>query len=336
MKTKIICTLGPSSFKSTVLKNLKKIGVNIFRINMSHTPIQDLKKLIIYLKKNNIKNICIDTEGAQIRTTKVKKKIYLKKNRKIKISNLNYFSSSKEINFYPKINLNEFKKNSLIYIGFDNLVLKIKKKLNNKNYLLAEVVNPGSLESNKGVHTNSRISLNPLTDKDIKAIKIGLKYKIKHYAMSFVNKGDDVYNLRKLLNNNSVIISKIETLNALKNLSNISKESNALLIDRGDLSRYISIDKIPAIQEGIANLARKKKVPLYVATNLLETMINESNPTRAESHDIYSTLNQGVQGLVLAAETAIGIDPVECVRFLRKCINNVGKKKIGQLQKIIR
>ena len=79
MKTKIICTLGPSSFKSTVLKNLKKIGVNIFRINMSHTPIQDLKKLIIYLKKNNIKNICIDTEGAQIRTTKVKKKIYLKK-----------------------------------------------------------------------------------------------------------------------------------------------------------------------------------------------------------------------------------------------------------------
>ena len=202
--------------------------------------------------------------------------------------------------------------------------------------MLAEVVNPGSLESNKGVHTNSKISLNPLTDKDIKAIKIGLKYKIKYYAMSFVNKGNDVYNLRKLLNKNSVIISKIETLNALKNLSNISKESNALLIDRGDLSRYISIDKIPAIQEGIAKLARKKKVPLYVATNLLETMINESNPTRAESHDIYSTLNQGVQGLVLAAETAIGKDPVECVKFLRKCLNNFGKNKISQLQKIIK
>jgi pyruvate kinase len=336
MNTKIICTLGPSSFKRTILDKLKKLDVNIFRINMSHTSLVDLEKLIKYLKKNKVKNICIDTEGAQIRTTKVNKKFFLKKNRLIKISTNNYFSNDKVINLYPKINLKEFKNNSLIYIGFDNLILKVKKKASNKDTIIAKVINAGLLESNKGVHTTNEISLNSLTDKDIKAIKIAKKYKIKHYAMSFVNKGNDVYYLRSLLKENSIIISKIETLNALKNLSNISNQSDALLIDRGDLSRYISIDRIPAIQEGIAKFAKKKKVPLYVATNLLETMIKESNPTRAESHDIYSTLNQGVRGLVLAAETAIGKDPVECVRFLKKCIKNFDQKTIKQIQSIIK
>ena len=335
MNTKIICTLGPSSFKKIILNRLKKLNVNIFRINMSHTSLINLEKIIIYLKKNKVKNICIDTEGAQIRTTKVKKKVFLKKNKLIKISNNNHFSNDKVINLYPKINLQEIKFNSLIYIGFENLVLKVKKTRNKKT-IIAKVINPGLLDSNKGVHTTNQIKLNSLTVKDINAIKIAKKYQIRHYAMSFVNKGNDVSYLRSLLKKNSVIISKIETLNALKNLSHISNHSDALLIDRGDLSRYISIDRIPAIQEGIAKFAKKKKVPLYVATNLLETMINETNPTRAESHDIYSTLNQGVKGLVLAAETAIGKDPAECVRFLKKCIKNFNKNKIKQIQCIIK
>ena len=264
MNTKIICTLGPSSFKKKILDELKKIGVNIFRINMSHTSLKNLEKIIKYLKKNKVKNICIDTEGAQIRTTKVNKKIFLKKNKLIKISNLNYFSNDKVINLYPKINLKEFKNNSLIYIGFDNLILKVKKKVSKKNMIIAKVINPGLLESNKGVHTTNQINLNSLTDKDINAIKIAKKYQIKHYAMSFVNKGNDVYYLRSLLKKNSVIISKIETLNALKNLSHISNQSDALLIDRGDLSRYISIDRIPAIQEGIAKFVKKKRFPFML------------------------------------------------------------------------
>ena len=129
MNTKIICTLGPSSFKKMILDKLKKLDVNIFRINMSHTSLINLEKIIKYLKKNKVKNICIDTEGAQIRTTKVNKKFFLKKNKLIKISNLDYFSNDKVINLYPKINFKEFKNNSLIYIGFNNLILKVKKKV---------------------------------------------------------------------------------------------------------------------------------------------------------------------------------------------------------------
>ena len=335
MKSKIICTLGPSSFKSNILNKFKKLGVNIFRINISHTRIKDLPKLIMFLKKNKIKNICIDTEGAQIRTTKVKKKVFLQKNKFVKICNQDNFSNKKVINLYPKFNLEQFKLNSLLYVGFDSLILKIKKKINQRS-LIATVVNSGFLESNKGVHATSNIYLKPLSDKDLKAIEIAKKFNINHFAMSFVNRGEDVESLRSNLNKKSIIISKIETKNALTNLSKISKRSNALLIDRGDLSRYIPIEQIPIIQEGIAKFTKKRNIPLYVATNLLETMVKDTNPTRAESHDIYSTLNQGVQGLVLAAETAIGKDPVECVKFLKKCMINFKYNNIKKLQNKIK
>ena len=100
------------------------------------------------------------------------------------------------------------------------------------------------------------------------------------------------------------------------------------MIDRGDLSREVPIEKIPLAQENIIKMSKKNKIPVYVATNLLETMIKDSLPTRAESHDIYSTLKQGSSGLVLAAETAIGMNPIKCVIFLKKCIKAFSFKKI--------
>ncbi len=336
MSKKIICTLGPSSFNSKTLKELKKLGVNIFRINMSHTLISELNEKILFLKKNKIKNICIDTEGAQLRTSKIKKKIYLKKNRIVKVSNELGLSNKNNINIYPQVKLSSFKLGTELEIGFEGLKIKVIKKIINKNYMLAKVISSGTLDSNKGIHSSKNIFLNPLTNKDIKAIDIAQKHGIKYYAMSFVNKETDIDKLRNKIKSNDVIISKIETRNSLTNLSKIIKNSNALLIDRGDLSRYISIDKIPMIQEAIAKITNKKKKPLYVATNLLETMINETNPTRAESHDIYSTLKQGVQGLVLAAETAIGKDPVQCVKFLRQCLYNFEKNRIKRLQSIVK
>jgi pyruvate kinase len=144
--------------------------------------------------------------------------------------------------------------------------------------------------------------------------------------MSFVNHPDDIKSIRKIIGYKSYLISKIETLDALKNIKKISKASNALLIDRGDLSREVPIEKIPVAQEYVLNNFKKGKIPVFVATNLLETMIKTSLPTRAESHDIYSTLKSGASGLVLAAESAIGTNPVECVKFLKKCVNVFNEK----------
>jgi len=336
-KIKIICTLGPSSFSKKVLKKLKHEKIDIFRINLSHTKISNIEKTIVYLKKNRLKNICIDTEGAQIRTTLIKKKSILKRNIKVKVYNDQKISSKKNIYLYPKFNLLDLKIGTIIDIGFNNLKIKVLKKNSSKNYLVCNVEKKGMLESNKGVHINSNIKLPPLTEKDIYSIKLAKKHGLKYFAISFVNNSKDIELVKKLTGKNSFIISKIETKNAIINLKKIADNSNALLIDRGDLSRYIPIEKIPVAQEMIIKNSIKFKIPTYVATNLLETMIKESQPTRAESHDIFSSLNQGCSGLVLAAETAIGASPIECIKFLKRCIKNfllINKKKFSKINKM--
>ena len=325
--TKIICTLGPSSYSKRVLANLKKEKVNVFRINLSHTPQNQIKSKILYLKKNKIKNICIDTEGAQIRTTECKRKYFLKKNKIIKISNIDRKSNDNEISLYPKFNLLSVKKNTVIYIGFNNLELRVIRTIKDKNLLVCKVLKSGYLESKKGVHIKCNLKLSPLTDKDIFALKTAKEHNIKHFAISFVNSHEDLKIVESYVGKKSTIISKIETNNAIKNLKKISQFSDALLIDRGDLSRYIPIEQIPLAQEQVINFLNKINKPTYVATNLLETMIEQNLPTRAESHDVYSTLKQGAKGLVLAAETAIGKDPVACVKFLKKCIKEFNKSK---------
>ncbi|MDB3946596.1 pyruvate kinase [Candidatus Pelagibacter sp.] len=329
MLPKIIATLGPSSYKKKVIKELVKTGVYLFRINLSHTKTKDLEKIIKYLKKNGIKNICIDTEGAQIRTTMVQKKSKIQKNQIVKIFCGNKNSNNKEIYLYPNFDLSNIKIGKEIKIGFDELVMKILKFQKDKKFLICKVINSGILDSNKGVHIDIDTKLNYLTSKDLECIGIAKKNKIKFFALSFTNYPSDVVNLRNILDRNSTIISKIETRKAIRNLDTITKQSNAILIDRGDLSRYISLDKIPYAQEYIINVAKKLKKPVYIATNLLETMIQNSSPTRAECNDIYNALNQGASALVLAAETAIGKNPLNTILFLKKSIAtfNVYKKK---------
>ena len=326
-KIKIICTLGPSSLKKNVLDNLRKEKIDLFRINLSHTNLSDISKKIKFLKKNNIKNICIDTEGAQIRTSVTKKKYFLKKNSKVKVLNQDGISTNKKIFLYPEFNLMKLRNGTIINIGFNNLSIKVIKKNKNKKYLFCNVEKQGILDSKKGVHVNSNIKLPPFTKKDIYALNLAKKFRIKFYAISFVNNDKDLKLVKKIIGKKSFVISKIETKNAVINLEKILDQSNAILIDRGDLSRYVPIEKIPFAQEKIIERSIKKKIPTYVATNLLETMIKETQPTRAESHDIYSTLLQGSTGLVLAAETAIGLNPLGCVKFLKRCILNYKKTK---------
>jgi pyruvate kinase len=323
MKIKIICTIGPSSSNKFILNKLKKLGVDIFRINLSHTLLSDLPKVIKKLKKIvGLNKICIDTEGAQLRTTKLKKKIFYKKNTYIKIFNNDNPSTKNTLSLYPKFNLINLPINAKFYVGFDGIILQVISKNPKKQYLISRVINQGYINSNKGVHVDKKISLDCLTKKDISAINYSRKQGITQFAMSFVNSRKDILAIRKIIGSECFLISKIETLNAISDLKPICNNSDAILIDRGDLSREIPIEKIPLIQERIVKLSRKNITPVFVATNLLETMIKETLPTRAESHDIYATLKQGASGLVLAAETAIGLNPINCVIFLKKCIKN--------------
>tara|TARA_Y100001970_G_C14224985_1_gene855066 strand:- start:1178 stop:2143 length:966 start_codon:yes stop_codon:yes gene_type:complete len=311
----IFCTLGPSSTNPKFLKNIKRLGVTLVRINLSHTKIKDLSKIIRKIRKYTNIPICIDTEGAQIRTALCKKK-FLRINQFIKISNE---KKSKDLTLYPNIS-NKVKRSSILDIGFENLKIKIVKK--NKNFLFGKVISSGYLEKNKGVHIiNQKIKLSPLTNKDLESIKIAKKFNIKNYALSFTNSEKDVIFFNKILPRVRKIY-KIETKNAVKNLNSILNLSQEILIDRGDLSKDVDLIKIPSTQRKIQKIAKRKRKKVFVATNLLESMIKNSYPTRAELNDIYNCLELGSNGLVLAAETAIGKWPLNCVKILSSLIKN--------------
>ena len=317
-KIKIICTLGPQSLNKKFLK-FSKNKIGLLRLNMSHLSIVNLKKAIKFIKKYTKIPICIDTEGAQIRI-KVKKEKFLSFDKKIIITN-----ARGSVNLYPESVYSQIKINDILNVGFQNLRLQVIKK---KKNILCKVLSSGKLENNKGVHIENRqIKLDYLTKKDFKAIKIGEKFKINDYALSFTNTTDDIMKFNRLLKNKNKIY-KIETLKAIKNLKSIFKQGSTFLIDRGDLSKDVTVENIPIVQRDLFKLKKKfKNKKIFVATNLLESMLLKNYPTRGEANDIFNSLEMGAEGLVLAAETAVGKHPEAAVIFLQKMVKVFQKSK---------
>lgn len=324
MNKKLLVTLGPSSFEEGIIKKMTAMGVDLFRINLSHTKVEKLEKLIKLIRKYTSVPLCIDSEGAQIRTQEViNGKAVLEKDSIIKISVENILCDAENISFVPNGIARFFKINDVIRIDFNHASIKIIEK--QKTNFLAKVLSRGVIGSNKAVDLNRDISLPAITEKDRQAIKIGKDTGVKFFALSFANTVEDVKNFRKLTGNDSIIISKIESRPGLMNLNSILKKTDQILIDRGDLSRQVQIEKIPFLQMRIISIAKLFNIPVNVATNLLESMITNRSPTRAEVNDIVSTILMGADGLVLAAETAIGEHPIESVKIVRNIISHCRK-----------
>lgn len=321
---KILVTLGPASMKGEVIKEMAEYGVNLFRINLSHTIQDDIEKYIKLIKTNTDVPICLDSEGAQIRTQEIKGgTVYLQENSMVKVHYETVIGDAENISFSPERIASQFSINDIIKIDFNLAAIQIVEK--NKSYCLGKVITPGVIGSNKAVDVNRDIPLQPFTEKDKQAIEIGKEMGIKNYALSFANSRADVMQFKTLTGKETSIISKIESRRGLMNLKDILDESDAILIDRGDLSRQIQVEKIPFLQRRIISIARIMERPVYVATNLLESMIKSQVPTRAEVNDVVSTILMGADGLVLAAETAIGEHPVHAVEMIRNIISLCGK-----------
>ena len=313
--TEIFATVGPSTLNKKFLTAINKRKVNLLRINLSHTKIKDLESTVNFIKRYTKIPVCFDTEGAQIRTTSIfKNKMILKTNTSVFIHKNK--QSKKSFSLTPIEAFDLINEGDIVSIDFDSVQIKIIEKKNLS--LKATVINGGSIAINKGVSVNRQIKLASFTKKDIQAFKIAKDLKIKNIALSFASTGQDVKRLREIFKYPINIISKIESKRGLKNLKNIISESNGILIDRGDLSREVPLENIPQTQKNIINVAKKMKKRVYVATNLLESMVIKRDPTRAEVNDIYNTLIDGANGLVLAAETAIGNYPLECINMISK------------------
>lgn len=317
----ILCTLGPASLNEKVIKRLDEIGVNVFRINLSHTPLSELESVIQQIQRHTNKPICLDTEGAQIRTgTMEKREVVLSDNSVLDITGDPVLGNGSLLPFTPSFVMEQLRVGDLISIDFDSVLIKVISL--DKKRARARVICGGSVGSNKAVSLDRPIDLPAMSAKDRKAIAIGRKYGIRHFALSFASSRRVVVEFRKAIGKNRFLISKIESRKALQNLDEICEASDAILIDRGDLSREEPLDKIPLIQKLIIKKAKEHKIPVYVATNLLESMVKNKKPTRAEVNDIMNTLLDGASGLVLAAETAIGAYPVNCAEMVSRMIKH--------------
>ena len=313
-KRDLLCTLGPASLNDGVIHRLEELGVSLFRLNLSHTPRSDIASTLEFIQSRTRVPICLDTEGAQVRSgSLVDGKITLRENSLIRVHRHRVPGDSNNVNLNPPFVLD------LLEIGdvlsMDDAILVQVLDIE-RGFATMRVLCGGDLGQNKAVTVQRDIPLPALTPKDREALSIARGLGIHHLALSFAHRAEDVDEIRDAFGGDAFVISKIECNSGLKNLEAIAGKSDALLIDRGDLSRQVPIEQIPRVQKGIIRSAKATGIKVYVATNLMESMVTLPYPTRAEVNDVYNTLVDGADGLVLAAETAVGSYPIGCASMV--------------------
>lgn len=329
-KTKIIATIGPASNKYETIKKMILNGVNLCRINFSHTNHEEADKIISKIKKVNEETgyktaILGDLQGPKLRIGEVDKKTILKAGSKIYLTNKKCISTSKKIFVnYSRLNF-DLNINDKVLIDDGKIRLKVQSV--NKSSITCEVINGGEISSNKGVNLpTSKLSLKSITTKDKRDLNFLIKKNVDWVALSFVQTSKDIIDLRKLITNKKSsikIIAKIEKPQAIKNIKSITRSTDAIMIARGDLGIEIPMQKVPIYQKKIITLCLNYSKPVVVATQLMEGMIFNSMTTRAETNDVANAVFDGADALMLSGETAIGKYPIKVVRAMSKIILSV-------------
>jgi pyruvate kinase len=315
----ILCTLGPASLDRRTIQRLEQSGATLFRINLSHAKLAELPRMIRTIRDATQIPICLDTEGAQIRTGEfVDGSINLRDNTVVRAHFRRVPGDDRNFNLYPLGIAELLELGDFVSIDFHSALVQVIAK--DHDCVSMRVLQGGLVGQNKAVTVERDIPLPSLTDKDQAALIQGCEMGLSHFALSFASHGEDVRQMRRLVGESAFIIAKIESRSGLEYLEEIAAGSDALLIDRGDLSRQIPIELLPQTQKSVIQRARRVACRVYVATNLLESMVTLPTPTRAEVNDIYNTLADGADGLVLAAETAIGTYPIQCASMVSKVI----------------
>jgi pyruvate kinase len=311
---KILCTLGPASMQPEIVAALAARGVDLFRINLSHTPPDAVESAIEFVRAHSETPICLDTEGAQVRCGLMEPGVEMTEGKSVTLTSTETTGTAEAIMLRPPSIFHELETGSIVHVDFDGAALRVTKV--GAGDAEAVVVDRGSVGSNKAVTIEPPPRLPPLTGDDLVSIEIGVRHGIQHFALSFANAAEDVAHLRDLLPPEAYVIAKIESRRGVNDVEQITSVADAILIDRGDLSREVPIEHVPIYQKHIIRCANAHNTPVYVATYLLESMLVKRTPTLAEANDIVNTLYDGAHGLVLAAETAMGQHPVESVEMV--------------------
>ena len=331
-KAKIIATLGPAIHNEAKLKQLVNLGVDAFRINFSHNTngISTIISRIRKIEKNTNKKISLiaDLQGVKLRVGKIKNESQIIKfNQKYIFDNKNELGNNNRIRFpYPKI-LKKLKKGNKILIDDGKFTFVVTKKSLNSVTTVCKSQNC-YMKNNKSVHIqNLDIAFNKLTKKDKKDIKTAIKLGCNWIALSYIQNEKLVYEARKLIKKDMGIISKIENKHALKNITKIIKATDSIMIARGDLAIDIGHSEVPKVQLSLIKKCSQFSKSVIVATQMLESMIENNTATRAEINDIATAIFQGADTVMLSAETAIGKFPTQAVSTMTETIVSTEKYK---------
>jgi pyruvate kinase len=330
-KTKIICTLGPVSETPERLREMILAGANIFRLNMSHAQHDWVRQIVPTIRSIASEldipvGILLDTQGPAVRTGDLPTKLDLK------VGDIMEFTvrgaRSEEV-YSVNVNydglIDDIHEGDVVLVDNGVIHLKVLSKINNR--IRCEVLTPGALGSRRHINLPGvKVNLPPLTEKDMADVAVGAEVGVDFVALSFCREPSDIVEMRRVLalhGSNARVIAKIEDQSAVKLITEIIQETDAVMIARGDLGVECPMEELPIIQRKILKAALKIGKQVIVATHMLESMIENPVPTRAEVTDVANAVFEQADAIMLSGETTVGKYPVECVKVLDRIARRI-------------
>jgi len=332
-KSKIIATVGPASNSREMLKKLIEEGVDVFRLNFSHGTHEDHQEVIKHVRSLNEElgttvSLLQDLQGPKIRLGEMEKKTKISPGDTFVITTEEVIGNSERASTVYQDITKDVNEGDVVLIDDGKIELKVKEVTDRE--VITEVIYGGKVKSRKGINLPfTKVSAPSLTEKDHKDLQFGLEQDVDWMALSFVRSPEDIINLRKLITEkgkHTKIVAKIEKPDAIKNIDRIIEETDAVMVARGDLGVEIYMEEVPMAQKMIVRKCNELAKPVIIATQMMESMIENPRPTRAETNDVANAVMDGADALMLSAETAAGAYPVEVIRSMVNTITSVEKQ----------
>ena len=328
-KTKIVATIGPASYNEQVLHDMIMEGVDVCRLNFSHGTHEEYRKVIENVRKinksyNRHTAILADLQGPKLRIGEVENgKIELETGKEIVLTNVKTPGTIKKLYIsYPQLP-SDTVPGAQILIDDGKIVLEVIDS-DGKKEVRTKIIQGGWLTAKKGVNLpDTKISLPCLTQKDLIDLEFALEQEVEWIALSFVRSGEDIKEIKKQIKDRgktTKVIAKIEKPQALHDIDAILKEADGLMVARGDLGVEIPLQDVPIIQKQLVIKCREASKPVIIATQMMESMIDNITPTRAEVNDVANAVMDGADAVMLSAETSLGNHPVEVIKMFNKII----------------
>nr|WP_315175024.1 pyruvate kinase [uncultured Flavobacterium sp.] len=332
-KTKIVATLGPACSTKEIIKDMIEAGVNVFRVNFSHADYEDVKNKISIIRGLNEEfgyttAILGDLQGPKLRVGVMEEGAFVNEGDLITFTTAeDILGTSKKVFMKYQNFPNDVNPGERILLDDGKLIFEIVET-DKKTEVLAKVIQGGELKSKKGVNLpNTKISLPAMTEKDIADAKFAIEQQLDWIALSFVKTPRDLQDLQELIAEHSEfkipIIAKIEMPEALENIDKIVAFCDALMVARGDLGVELPAHEVPLVQKELIRRAKTARIPVIVATQMMETMITSLTPTRAEVNDVANSVMDGADAVMLSGETATGNYPVQVIQKMTQILEAV-------------